>query len=122
MKKCKWCECGECTLSCEENKCNGTENEKRECAYCCDEVITIQISKINIKTETFCTPWDGKLYCVDICEDAEERSAWLYNSAYGVKSFMLGEDVKQQSRESFLDLVFSNLTDYIKDYAEKYED
>ena len=87
-----------------------------------EEEITLQISRIAIKSETFCMPWNGSLYCVDICEDAEERSAWLYNSAYGVKSLMWGEDVKQQSRESFLNLVFSNLPDYIKDYEDDYED
>jgi len=84
--------------------------------------ITLKISRIDIKVETFCTPWNGKLYCVDICEDAEERSAWLYNSNYGVKSLMFGEKVKQGSREDFLDCVFSNLPYYIEDYADEYED
>lgn len=87
-----------------------------------DEEITLKISRIDIKSETFCTPWNGKLYCVDICEDAEERSAWLYNSAYGVKSLMFGCMVNAQSREAFLDMVFSNLPDYIESYAEEYED
>lgn len=31
-----------------------------------DEVI--EISRIAIKSETFCTPWHGKLYCVDVME------------------------------------------------------
>lgn len=86
-----------------------------------DPDIVLQISRINIKSETFCTPWHDKLYCVDICEDSEERSAWLYNANYGVKSFMFGEEVKH-SREAFLDAVFSNLPDYIEDYEEEYED
>lgn len=84
--------------------------------------IVLKISRIKIKTETFCTPWNGKLYCVDICEDAEERSAWLYNANYGVKSLMFGEEVKQGSRKDFLDCVFSSLPDYIEDYADEYED
>lgn len=84
--------------------------------------IVLKISRINFKTETFCTAWDGKLYCVDIFEDAEERSAWLYNSAYGVKSLMFGCMVNSQSREEFLDIVFSNLPDYIGYYAKEYED
>ena len=87
-----------------------------------DEEITLEISRINIKSETFCTPWNGKLYCVDICEDAEERSAWLYNANYGIKSLMFGTSVKQDSRDEFLDMVFSNLPYYIEDYAEEYED
>lgn len=87
-----------------------------------EEEINLQISRIAIKSETFCTPWNGKLYCVDICEDAEERSAWLYNAAYGVKSLMFGCMVNAQSREAFLDTVFSNLPDYIDSYADEYED
>lgn len=87
-----------------------------------DEQITLEISRINIKSETFCTPWNGKLYCVDICEDAEERSAWLYNANYGIKSLMFGTSVKQDSRDEFLDMVFSNLPYYIEDYAEEHED
>lgn len=86
-----------------------------------NEEITLKISRINIKSETFCTPWNGKLYCVDICEDAEERSAWLYNANCGVKSLMFGEEVKQESREAFLDCVFSNLPYYIEDYEDEYE-
>lgn len=82
---------------------------------------TLKISKVNIKSETFCTPWNGKLYCVDICEDAEERGAWLYNASYGIKSFMFGEEVKN-NRDEFLDVVFSNLPDYIGSYEEEYED
>ena len=75
----------------------------------------IKISKINIKSETFCTPWNGKLYCVDICEDAEERSAWLYSSRSGHKTLMWGEEVKND-RDHFLDCVFSLLPNYIEDY------
>ena len=90
--------------------------------YAEEEDTILQISKIAIKSETFCTTWNNKLYCVDICEDAAERSAWLYNANYGVKSLMWGEEIDQQSRESFLDLVFSNLPDYIGDYEEEYED
>ena len=82
----------------------------------------LEISKVNVKSETFCTTWNNQVYCVDICEDMAERSAWLYNVSYGVKSFMFGEDVTNQSRESFADLVFSNLPDYIESYAEEYED
>lgn len=87
-----------------------------------NEEITLKISRINIKSETFCTPWNGKLYCVDICEDAEERTAWLYNSSYGVKSLMFGCKVEDMERDEFLDVVFSNLPDYIEDYADEYED
>lgn len=31
---CKWSVNGECTLMCDDNYCNGTPNEKWECAYC----------------------------------------------------------------------------------------
>ena len=99
--------------------CNLKKDEEEEEK---EEEITLKISRIAIKSETFCTPWNGKLYCVDICEDAEERSAWLYNSAYGVKSMMFGCMVKDQSREDFLDMVFSNLPPNIEYYADKYED
>ena len=84
--------------------------------------IVLPISKIAFKTETFCTPWNGKLYCVDIFEDTEERSAWLYNAAYGIKSLMWGEKIEQTNRDDFLDLVFSNIPDYIKYYEEEYDD
>lgn len=87
-----------------------------------DEEIVLKISRIGIKSETFCTTWGGKLYCVDICEDAKERSAWLYNSAYGVKSLMFGYMVCDMSRDEFLDIVFSNLPEYIEDYAEEFEE
>lgn len=86
-----------------------------------EEEIIIEISKISMKSETFCTVWNGKLYCVDICEDSEERSAWLYNANYGVKSVMWGQDAKCD-RDEFLDLVFSNLPYYIAGYEEEYED
>ena len=81
----------------------------------------VKISRIKVKTETFCTKWNGNLYCVDVCEDAEERSAWLYNANYGVKSLMFGE-VVNNDRDMFLNAVFSNLPEYIRDYAAKYED
>lgn len=84
--------------------------------------IILKISRIDIKSETFCTPWNGKLYCVDICEDADEYSAWLYNPDYAVKTLVVGEEVKNTSKDEFLDLVFSNLPYYIEDYAEEYED
>lgn len=83
-----------------------------------DDEPVLQISKIAIKTETFCTPWNGDLYCVDICEDSEARSAWLYRSNCGVKTLMWGEDIKQTSRDDFLDMVFCNLPDYIDGYEE----
>ena len=86
-----------------------------------DEAV-LNISKIDIKTETFCTRWNDKLYCVDICEDAEEFSAWLYNPDYSVKSLTVGVDVNDISRDEFINMVFSNLPYYIKDYAEEYED
>ena len=84
-----------------------------------EEEIVLKISKIDIKSETFCTPWNGKLYCVDICEDAEERSAWLYDSSFGVKSLMWGEEVTN-SRDEFLNCVFSNLPSYIEGYEEEF--
>jgi hypothetical protein len=84
------------------------------------EEIVPTISGINIKSETFCTPWNGHLYCVDIMEDAEERSAWLYRSGMGVKSFMFGYMLKDMDADKFKDLVFSNLPDYIEDYEEEY--
>lgn len=31
--KCKWSDSGVCTFNC-ENKCNGTEQDMWECAYC----------------------------------------------------------------------------------------
>lgn len=86
-----------------------------------EEKPVLQISKVGIKSETFCTTWNGKLYCVDICEDADERSAWLYNVNCGVKSLMWGEKIEQTDRDDFLDMVFSNLPDYIEDYEEEYE-
>ena len=87
-----------------------------------DDGNVLHISRIAFKSETFCTPWNGQLYCVDICEDADERSAWLYNANYGVKSLMCGEEIGQSNREEFLDMVFSNLPNYIEYYAEEYED
>lgn len=86
-----------------------------------NEEIVLRISRIDIKLETFCTPWNGKLYCVDICEDAAERSAWLYNASYGVKAMMFGSMVCDMSREKFLDLAFSKLPDYIEYYEDEYE-
>ena len=94
--------------------------------YFCDdedeEKPVVEISRIAVHSETFCTSWNGKLYCVDICEDSEVRSAWLYNAGYGVKSLMFGLNVKESQRDAFLDMVFSNLPNYIDDYAEEFED
>lgn len=86
-----------------------------------EEEAVIEISRIAIRTETFCTPWNGQLYCIDVCEDSEERTAWLYNSNYGIKMLMFGEDVKND-RDQFLDAVFSNLPEYIESYHEDHED
>ena len=87
-----------------------------------EEEINIKISRINIKTETFCAAWENQLFCVDVCEDAEEISAWLYRPNYGVKSFMFGYKVSDISRDEFLDCVFSNLPDYAEDYDEEYRE
>ena len=86
-----------------------------------NEEIILKISRIKIKSETFCTEWNKKLYCVDVCEDKDERNAWLYNPQYGVKGFMFGERT-ENDRSEFLDMVFSNLPYYIEDYVDKYED
>ena len=99
-----------------------TEVSRKHSADFYDEGEILKISRIKATTETFATPWNGKLYCVDIYEDADERSAWLYNANYGVKELMWGEQVGQNSRDEFLDLVFSNLPEYIDGYAEEYED
>lgn len=34
---CKWSVCGECTLMCDDNECDGTPNEMWECAFCGEE-------------------------------------------------------------------------------------
>lgn len=81
----------------------------------------LKIGRILINTETFCTKYKGKLYCVDVCEDAEERIAWLYNSAYGVKQLIYGEEVSGD-RDDFLNTVFSSLPFDMDQYAEMYED
>lgn len=86
-----------------------------------DNEITLKIGRINFKTETFCTKWNDKMYCVDVFEDAEERSAWLYGANSGIKTLMWGEKIGQQSRDDFLDCVFSNLPDYIDDYEDDME-
>lgn len=86
-----------------------------------NEEIIIKISRIAIKSETFCTSWNGKLYCVDVCEDADERSAWLYEANCGIKTVMWGEPVRQSTRDEFLDLVFSNLPNYIEGYEDDME-
>ena len=91
----------------------------RSC-YEAEEEIVLKISRIKIKSETFCTPWNGKLYCVDVCEDAEDRSAWLYRHDCGIKSLLWGESIKQNSRNKFLDMVFSSLPDYIDDYEKEF--
>ena len=83
--------------------------------------IVIKISRINIKSETFCTAWEGQLYCIDVCEDSEVRMAWLYNSDYGIKMLMFGEEVGND-RDEFLDSVFSSLPNYIEIYQEEFED
>lgn len=83
--------------------------------------IVLKISRIAFKTETFCTGWNGKCYCVDIFEDAEERSAWLYEANTAFKTIMWGESVKND-RDEFLDMVFSNLPGYIEDYEEEMEE
>ena len=103
------------------------------CSAFCDDVpeeetqeeepgeIVLHISRIAIKTETFCAPYNGNLYCVDICEDAEERTAWIYNVQYGVKMLMWGE-MASNDRDTFCDLVFKNIPEYADMYAEDYED
>lgn len=108
----------ELELLCEEEWEEANGDEEREDEE--DEEITLKISRIAIKSETFCTPWNGELYCVDVCEDAEERTAWIYNVKCGVKSLMFGYKVCDISHEEFLDIVFSNIPDYADDYEEEY--
>ena len=83
--------------------------------------IILKIGRIAYKSETFCTGWNKKLYCVDVFEDAENRSAWLYESGSGIKTLMWEERIAQSSRDEFLDMVFSNLPYYIDDYEEDME-
>ena len=78
---------------------------------------TLKIHLIKATTETFATPYNGKLYCIDIYEDGAERSAWLYRADYCTKEYMFGEDVKND-RDEFLDCVFGNLPDYIDSYED----
>ena len=85
-----------------------------------DDGNVLHISRIAFKSETFCTPWNGQIYCVYVMEDAEERSAWLYRANCGVKDLMWGESV-HNSRSEFLDCVFSSLPEYIEDYEEELE-
>ena len=83
--------------------------------------IVLKIARIAFKTETFCTGWNGKCYCVDVFEDAEERTAWLYEANTAFKNLMWGESVNED-RDEFLDRVFSNLPDYIEDYEDEMEE
>ena len=83
--------------------------------------IVLKIARIAFKSETFCTGWNGKLYCVDVFEDAEERTAWLYEANTAIKTLMWGEKIEQTPRDEFLDMVFSSLPDYIEDYEEEME-
>lgn len=95
-----------------------------------NENTVLKISRIKTRIETFCTPWDCvefrndgdgiNLYCVDIIEDGAERSAWLYRANCGVKSLMWGEAVSND-RDEFLDMVFSQLPNYIQFYEEDIE-
>lgn len=63
----------------------------------------------------------AEIECVDICEDAEERTAWIYNVQYGVKMLMWGE-MASNDRDTFCGLVFKNIPEYADMYAEEYED
>ena len=79
------------------------------------EELKLTVHRIKATTETFCIPYNGNVYCVDIYEDAEERSAWIYRHDSGIKTHMFGEETKND-RDEFIDLVFHNVPDYADDY------
>ena len=57
-------------------------------------------------------------YMVDIFKVDDTYEAWLYNREYGIKDFMFGMPVEQQSFDEFLEIVEANVPEYIELYRE----
>lgn len=75
------------------------------------------MKKTEIKTITYIlTGYDD--FMIDIVEDEENRSAWIYRNSYGTKSLMWGEEKTQSTFEEFLEMVEANAPDYIDEYDE----
>jgi len=61
-------------------------------------------------------------YMIDIFKVDGTYEAWLYNSEYGIKDFMFGMPVEQQSLDEFLEIVKANVPEYIDLYKDQHED
>ena len=84
-----------------------------------------RVSEVTTKTTTTYNYQDNIYhgFCVDISTDGDTIEAFLYHRDYGIKSLMWGGMLtKDQTAESFKDLVFANIPDYIKLYLDEYMD
>ena len=77
------------------------------------------MKKANAITRTY--DYDGT-YMVDVVTTDDYYEAWLYNILYGIKTSMFGVPKSQQSYREFLDIVVSNIDEYIALYVEDVED
>ena len=60
-------------------------------------------------------------YYLDVIqEDSNYYEAWLYNNAYGVKSFLFG--CKSDDVQNFLAMCEVDILNYIIEYKKQYED
>ena len=62
-----------------------------------------------------CYDYD-EVHRVDIVETDECYEAWLYAKNYGLKTFMLGVPVAQNSKEEFIQIIQFNIKEYLSFY------
>ncbi len=73
-----------------------------------------------ISTDTYHTSLGD--FMVDVVENAVTYEAYLYHSAYGVKTLMFDLNKADVTKEKFLAIVNANLASYVDLYTQEYCD
>lgn len=68
-----------------------------------------------IKTDTYHIK---DSFFVDIVSDDTTYQAWIYNEQYCIKQMMFGVSLFDNTYEEFLDLVITNIAEYITSYVD----
>ena len=61
-------------------------------------------------------------YYIDIVHLHGYYESWVYHEGYGIKMLMFGMPTSDISKKEFVDLAFSKIDEYIRDYKSEYED